>query len=93
MHESSFFQLEGIQELSFSDLWGQNTNRRSDSYEICLTPPTHLKKAIGRNGMEIGLPVLQICMKITFSTQRLSRTEFFGFGGQNANRRSDSYEA
>ena len=40
----------------------------------------NLKKVITRTRMRVGLPVLQIWMKIDFLTQRLSKSEFFGFG-------------
>ena len=59
----------------------QNTNRISDSHETRLTPPTNPNKAKERNGIGIGLPVIQICMKTAFSTHRLSKTKFLRFGG------------
>ena len=31
--------------------------------------------------MGIGFPVIQICMKMTFSINRLSKTKFLGFRG------------
>ena len=46
-----------------------------------LTPPTHRKKVVGRNGMEIGLSLIQICMKTAFLTHKLSKTKFLGFAG------------
>ena len=48
---------------------------------IAMKPLTYLKKAVGRNGMGIGLPVIEICMKTAFSTHRFSKTKIFRFGG------------
>ena len=45
------FQVKGFQKLSFLDLGRQNANRRSDCDETSLTPPTYLKKAVGKNGI------------------------------------------
>ena len=86
------FSTHRLSKTKFLGFGGSNTNWRSESHETRLTPPKHQMKTVGRNGIRIGLPVLQICMKIAFSTHRLSRVEFFRFGGRNVNHWSDSHE-
>ena len=92
MLENSFFKSNAFKNRVFLNLGGQRENRRSDRHETSLTPPTFKKKAVGRNRIGIRLPVIKICIKIAFSTHRLSKTNFCNLRGKNANRRSDSHE-